>query len=92
MSAFLLQRGKHPSNGRIPTVVVKEALFVARGSLTFKQTDVTRLLKAAEKAGHHAPRVEITKDGKLVLVLNEAASQPASSTEEDWEKALANDR
>jgi hypothetical protein len=45
----------------------------------------------AAKQPAQVARVEITKDG-IALILTGAADQPASSTDEDWEKALANDR
>ena len=72
--------------------VVKESLFVSSGPWPFTQSDVTRALKAVLKLPDPSiARVEITKGG-IAIVLTGAADQPASSTEEDWEKVLANDR
>lgn len=41
---------------------------MARGTLAFKQTDVTRALKAAKAAGLEIGRVEIARDGRIVII------------------------
>ncbi len=42
---------------------------MSRGSLTFRQTDVTRAVKALQAAGLGVARLEIDiKDGKIVVV------------------------
>ena len=41
---------------------------MSRGQQTFKQSDVTKALKAAVKAGLAIERVEIDKSGKIVVV------------------------
>ena len=41
---------------------------MSRGQQTFKQSDVTKVLKATVKAGIAVERVEIDKDGKIVIV------------------------
>jgi len=61
-----------------------------RGALTFKQRDVTRALKAAEKADQHVIGFEITKAGNI-FVHTSKAERP-SSTARDWDEALSNDR
>ena len=71
--------------------VVKESLFVSHGPWLLTKSLLNRVLDAAAKRPDQVARVEITKDG-IALILTGAADQPASSTEEDWEKALANDR
>lgn len=40
---------------------------MSRGANTFKQGDVTRALKAAEKAGLKVQRAEVRKDGSILL-------------------------
>jgi len=64
---------------------------VSRGPWPPKLTDLNRALDVAAKRPDQVARVEITKDG-IALILTGAADQPASSTDEDWDKALANDR
>ncbi len=40
---------------------------MSRGAQTFKQGDVTKALKAAEKAGLKVQRAEVRADGSIVL-------------------------
>jgi len=62
---------------------------VARAQLTFRQTDVTRAIRAAQAAGVSVGRVEIDKSGKIVIV----AGSPANSNEpgdesSEWDDVL----
>jgi hypothetical protein len=41
---------------------------MSRGQQTFKQSDLTKALKGTAKAGIAVDRVEIEKDGKIVIV------------------------
>jgi hypothetical protein len=41
---------------------------MARAPSTFRQSDITRAIRAARKAGVENVRIEITKDGKLVII------------------------
>jgi hypothetical protein len=41
------------------------------GRATFKETDLTRALRAARKAGADVERVEVGRDGRIVLVLKD---------------------
>ena len=43
--------------------------MMGRGPLAFKQSDVTRALKGTVKAGMEASRLEIDKDGKIVVII-----------------------
>ena len=47
---------------------------MARGRLAFKQHDITRAVKAVAEAGVPISRVEVTKDGKIVVIVGEQAS------------------
>jgi hypothetical protein len=42
---------------------------MGHGRATFKETDLTRALRAMRKAGVHVQRVEVDRDGRIVLVL-----------------------
>jgi hypothetical protein len=50
---------------------------------TFRQNDITRALRAAGAAGCEVRRIEISRDGKIVLVLTEPADaeREAASSE-----------
>jgi hypothetical protein len=39
----------------------------------FKESDAARAIRAAEKTGHSVERLEVGKDGRIVLVLKERA-------------------
>jgi len=54
---------------------------MSRGPQTFKQRDVTRALKGAAAAGIDVRRVEIDREGKIVVI----ASAPASAPDTDHE-------
>jgi hypothetical protein len=44
---------------------------MVHGRATFKETDLTRALRAARKAGADVERVEVGRDGRIVLVLKD---------------------
>jgi hypothetical protein len=56
---------------------------MARPSSTFRQADVTKAVKAVRLAGVDIVRVEVTKDGKIIIVTGEA--QPAVQDDLDRE-------
>jgi hypothetical protein len=56
---------------------------MARAPSTFRQQDVTRAVKAVTAAGVDIARVEIARDGRIVIVTAEA--QPAVQDDLDHE-------
>jgi hypothetical protein len=54
---------------------------MSRAAATFRQHDVTRALRAAGAAGCEVRRVEIDRDGKIVLVMIEAATAETRATD-----------
>ena len=48
---------------------------MARAPSTFRQTDVTRAVKAVVAAGVNIARVEIDKSGKIVIVTGGAKAE-----------------
>lgn len=56
---------------------------MSRGPLTFKQRDVTRALKGAVAAGIGVKRVEIDRDGKIVIVPGRPEEVPETVNEWD---------
>jgi hypothetical protein len=62
---------------------------MSRGASTFKQTDITKAIKAAVKAGVKDWRVEIDRDGKIIVVAAEPAAAPDTiETSADVRKLL----
>ena len=42
---------------------------MSKGRQTFRQGDVTRAIRATTAAGNQVKRVEIDKDGRIILVI-----------------------
>jgi len=63
---------------------------MARSAQTFKQTDVTRALKAAKAAGIDVTRIKITRDGSIELDVGSVAERLRGdrSSSEQWDEAL----
>jgi hypothetical protein len=57
---------------------------VARAPSTFRQGDITRAVKAVRCAGVEIARVEIAKDGKIVII---TAAEPAPPEANEWDRA-----
>ena len=58
---------------------------MGHGPTTFKETDLTRALRAARKAGADVERVEIGRDGRIVLVLkNGDEVSPEGNEWDNW--------
>ncbi len=45
---------------------------MARGPLTFRQCDLVRAIKGAKAAGLDISKVEIDKDGKIVVIIGKS--------------------
>jgi hypothetical protein len=59
---------------------------MTRGPLKFKETDLVRAIKSAEKAGRQVVRYEVTKTGSVIIHLgNPDEQQPGNA----WDKALS---
>jgi hypothetical protein len=54
---------------------------MARGDCTFKQRDLTAALKAAAKSGAAIARVEVRRDGTIVVIMGEPS--PATVPDSD---------
>jgi hypothetical protein len=63
---------------------------MSRGHQTFKQSDVTKAIKATVKAGIAVERVEIDKGGKIVIVTAKAEDTVNGSGPEknEWDGVL----
>jgi hypothetical protein len=49
---------------------------MSRGPQTFRQRDVAAAIKAAVQAGQQVHRVEITREGRIVLILANGKEPP----------------
>ena len=62
---------------------------MSRGQQTFRQSDVTRALRAIVKAGIAVRRVEIERNGKIVLVAATPRDGDGDKPEEnEWDEVL----
>lgn len=50
-------------------------LVVSRGKYKFKQSDITRALRATRAAGVGISKIEIEPDGKMVIVLSDGKAE-----------------
>ncbi len=60
-------------------------------SLTFRQRDVTAAVKAVERAGRQVARVEIGRDGRIVIVCANAGGAGTSEPDpkvNEWDTVL----
>ena len=59
---------------------------MGHGRATFKETDLTRALRAAKKAGANVERVEVGRDGRIVLGLKNGDKVFTERTERnEWD-------
>jgi ATP-dependent exoDNAse (exonuclease V) alpha subunit len=57
---------------------------MGHGPATFKETDLTRALRAARKAGADVERVEIGRDGRIILVLKNGEVSQEGNEWDEW--------
>jgi hypothetical protein len=60
---------------------------MARGPSTFRQHDVTKAIKGAAAAGVNIVRIEIAKDGRIVIIAAAEAASPDEGVNE-WDNAI----
>jgi hypothetical protein len=63
---------------------------MSHGPLTFRQRDIKAAIKAVEAAGHKVARIEIERDGRLVVVLVRPAEDAAPAASNEWDVILEN--
>jgi hypothetical protein len=63
---------------------------MSRGQQTFKQRDVTKAIRGTVKAGIAIKRVEIDKDGKIIIVTAKAEDAVNGDNPEknEWDGVL----
>jgi hypothetical protein len=58
---------------------------MARAPSTFRQQDVTRAVKAVTAAGVHIARIEIAKDGRIVIITAAEPSEVERGEGNTWD-------
>jgi hypothetical protein len=64
---------------------------MGHGRCTFREVDLTRALRAAKKAGADVARAEVTRDGKIVLVLKNDGQARSISERNEWDEINGTD-
>jgi hypothetical protein len=57
---------------------------MSRAPSTFRQQDVTRAIRAAKAAGVEIQRIEIAKDGRIVIITAAEAGHQISTPLDAW--------
>ena len=60
--------------------------MMSRGAQAFRQGDVTRALKAAERAGLKVQRAEMRRDGSIVLDFDRPPLAPGDPNINEWDE------
>lgn len=63
---------------------------MARIKLTFRQRDVTAAIRAMEAAGHVVDRVEISPDGRIVVIPVKSGKDAVAGDINEWDTELEN--
>ena len=57
-------------------------------TVAFRQTDLVRALRGADKAGMSVSRIEIDPTGKIVMVMASPSAEPQEGTANEWDVVL----
>jgi hypothetical protein len=60
---------------------------MARGAQTFRQADITRAIKAAVRAGVPVARVEVSPEGRIIVIAGKPREEEQNPTTEanEWD-------
>jgi hypothetical protein len=70
---------------------VLEPREMSRGAYTFRQSDVTRAVKAVTAAGVEVARVEVDKSGNIVIVAGRLGEAKGGESSNPWDTVLSDD-
>ena len=65
---------------------------MSRGPATFRQRDLTAAVKAMRAAGCEVARVEIGKDGKIVVVTGKGAAEVSEAADNFFDEKMKHDQ
>ena len=57
---------------------------MSRGPATFRQSDLTRAIKAAKAAGIEVVRIEVDKDGKIAIITGRGGDTAQANDLDAW--------
>jgi hypothetical protein len=60
---------------------------MGRGLCIFKQRDITKAVKAVAAAGVEIARIEVDRDGRIVVVAGKHADDDGSIDKNEWDAA-----
>ena len=63
---------------------------MARAPLTFRQRDLCAAIKATKAAGYNVARIEIDRDGRIIVIPERARDDIATSPTNEWNSVIAN--
>jgi hypothetical protein len=62
---------------------------MSRGSQTFRQRDLSAAIKGARAAGCEVARIEVSKDGRIIVILAETKGrEQANQARNEWDDVL----
>ena len=62
---------------------------MSRGPQTFRQRDVAALVKAAKAAGCEVARIEVGKDGRIIVILAQTnGCEAVDPARNEWDDVL----
>jgi hypothetical protein len=59
---------------------------MARGPSTFRQSDITKAVKAVVAAGVEVARVEVDREGRIIVVAEKPAGAQTVAEENEWDQ------
>jgi hypothetical protein len=63
---------------------------MARGPLTFRQRDLCAAIKATKAAGYEVARVEVDRDGRIIVIPERPRDDAATAHANEWDSVIAN--
>jgi hypothetical protein len=76
------------SRANVLDEAVRQTTAMSRRPQTFRQRDAAALIKAARLAGLEIKRVEVGKDGKIVVVTSGDVVEKPADEKNEWDDAV----
>jgi hypothetical protein len=59
---------------------------MTRAPSTFRQQDITKAVKAVTRAGMNIARIEVAKDGRIVIIPAAEGAQIGAGEDNEWDQ------